>query len=565
MSSREARSHQSVDRGDDAGGLSERLEAVRRRAWPMAIAFALVLAAAAAGALFWPATYRSMGTILIEQQEVPIEYVRSTVRSYADERVQVISQHVMTTSNLLGIIDKYQLYAEQRSTATREQLVGRMHDDVQLDMISADVMDPREGATEATIAFAVGFESQSPELAMRVANDLVTLFMQKNIETRQQLAAGTTEFLSGEAERLRVGIAEIEQRIAEFKGRNYERLPEFSQTNAHMLSTAQSDVRELDGRIQALNQQISFLDSQLGQLDPRRPAVNETGQALLSPAERLRAVREQYVGDLALYTPRHPSLASLKREIYGLELQAGGGSAATAILDELEQGYTQLAEARAREPVDAADVQRLEKRIGDLVAQLRNMPIRADYGSASETVDNPAYLSIQAQRQNAITERSVLSARRGQLAARIANLEQRQLETPGVERDFSALQRELQAEQTKYGDVRQKLLEAQLAQNLETEQKGERFTLIEPPLLPQEPVRPNRPAIFALGLLGALALAVGLMLLLEVLDTRIRGRRQVVSLVGAPPLAIIPWVAEERESRRFGLWRRPAAASAAGA
>jgi uncharacterized protein involved in exopolysaccharide biosynthesis len=531
----------------------------------MAIAFALVLAAAAAGALFWPATYRSMGTILIEQQEVPIEYVRSTVRSYADERVQVISQRVMTTSNLLGIIDKYQLYAEQRSSATREQLVGRMHDDVQLDMISADVMDPREGATEATIAFAVGFESHAPELAMRVANDLVTLFMQKNIETRQQLAAGTTEFLSGEAERLRVGIAEIEQRIAEFKGRNYERLPEFSQTNAHMLSTAQTDVRELDGRIQALNQQVSFLDSQLGQLDPRRPAVNQTGQTLLSPAERLRAVREQYVGDLALYTPRHPSLASLKREIYGLELQAGGGSAATAILDELEQGYTQLAEARAREPVDAADVQRLEKRIADLVAQLRNMPIRADYGSASETVDNPAYLSIQAQRQNAITERSVLSARRGQLAARIANLEQRQLETPGVERDYSALQRELQAEQTKYADVRQKLLEAQLAQNLETEQKGERFTLIEPPLLPQEPVRPNRPAIFALGLLGALAVAVGLLLLLEVLDTRIRGRRQVVSLVGAPPLAIIPWVAEERESRRFGLWRRPAAASAAGA
>jgi uncharacterized protein involved in exopolysaccharide biosynthesis len=440
-----------------------------------------------------------------------------------------------------------------------------MHDDVQLDMISADVMDPREGATEATIAFAVGFESQSPELAMRVANDLVTLFMQKNIETRQQLAAGTTEFLSGEAERLRVGIAEIEQRIAEFKGRNYERLPEFSQTNAHMLSTAQSDVRELDGRIQALNQQISFLDSQLGQLDPRRPAVNETGQALLSPAERLRAVREQYVGDLALYTPKHPSLASLKREIYGLELQAGGGSAATAVLDELEQGYAQLADARARVPVDPAEVQRLETRIGDLAAQLRNMPIRAGRGGTTDTVDNPAYLSIQAQRQNAITERSVLSARRSQLAGRISDLEQRQLATPGVERDYSALQRELQAEQTKYGDVRQKLLEAQLAQNLETEQKGERFTLIEPPLLPQEPVRPNRPAIFALGLLGALALAVGLMLLLEVLDTRIRGRRQVVSLVGAPPLAIIPWVAEERESRRFGLWRRPAAASAAGA
>ena len=199
-------------------------------------------------------------------------------------------------------------------------------------------------------------------------------------------------------------------------------------------------------------------------------------------------------------------MASLKREIYGLELQTGGGNAAIELLNRIEDGYTQLAAARQARPPDDAEIQRLEVLVGDVVNQYKNLTIRGGRDAASTVgADNPAYVSIQAQRQNAITERSVLGARRGELSARISDLERRQLETPAVEADYSALQRELQSEQTKFADVRQKLLDAQLAQNLETEQKGERFTLIEPPMQPQEPVRPNRPAIFVLGLLGAFA------------------------------------------------------------
>jgi uncharacterized protein involved in exopolysaccharide biosynthesis len=210
-------------------------------------------------------------------------------------------------------------------------------------------------------------------------------------------------------------------------------------------------------------------------------------------------------------------------------------------------------------------LQRLELQVGELLGQYKRLPIRTTRSGDAAGADNPAYVSIQAQRQNALTERSVLMTRRADLSGRIADLERRQLETPAVERDYAALQRELQGEQTKFGEVRQKLLEAQLAENLEAEQKGERFTLIEPPFKPQKPVKPNRPAIVALGLLGALAAAIGLMVLLELLDTRIRGRRQVVSLAGAPPLAIIPWVADDEKPGRFAFWKRQPAGAAAGA
>ena len=121
---------------------------------------------------------------------------------------------------------------------------------------------------------------------------------------------------------------------------------------------------------------------------------------------------------------------------------------------------------------------------------------------------------------------------------------------PAVERDYGAMLREVQSEQAKFAEIRQKQMSAELAQNLESEQKGERFTLIEPPLQPQEPISPNRPAILALGFLLSLGAAVAIMALLEAVDTRVRGRREIIAMLGVPPLAIIPWVADEPDHRR---------------
>ncbi|MFO1466809.1 MAG: hypothetical protein U1F35_10290 [Steroidobacteraceae bacterium] len=100
--------------------------------------------------------------------------------------------------------------------------------------------------------------------------------------------------------------------------------------------------------------------------------------------------------------------------------------------------------------------------------------------------------------------------------------------------------------------MRQKEMEAQLVQNLETERKGERFTLIEPPMQPEIPVSPNRKLIVLIGAVLAIGVSIGLLFLLEATDTRIRDRDHVVQLLGVPPLAIVPYmhVREERNSQR---------------
>src|ERR1700694_5502232 len=133
-------------------------------------------------ALLWPPTYLSGATILIEQQEIPQELVRSAMTSFADQRVQVISQRVMTTQNLLSLIERYNLYPEIRLSKPREVLLQTMRNDISMKMISADVIDPRSGRpTQATIAFSVNYKSHSPELAEKVAKDLTSLYLNEHL------------------------------------------------------------------------------------------------------------------------------------------------------------------------------------------------------------------------------------------------------------------------------------------------------------------------------------------------------------------------------------------------
>jgi succinoglycan biosynthesis transport protein ExoP len=517
--------------------------AVRRRWLPMLLAGSAVLLVAVLAALFWPPTYRSTGTILIEQQEVPEDFVRSAITSYADQRVQVISQRVMTSSNLLDIIGKYDLYPEARRTKAREDIVAAMRKDIKLDMISADVMDPRQGReTRATIAFAVSFEHRSPQVAVAVANELTSLYLRKNLETRKAQATGTADFLSSEATRIGAQVTDLEQKLANFKGQHENSLPEYAQLNLQLASRARDDLRDLEARIRALDQQIVFFDSQLTQINPTATLYGDTGQRVLGAKDQLRLLQTQYATAVANYSDTHPEVLRLKREIEGLEKELGNQTNTRDTQRELEQARADLAKARETHTDAHPDVVRLTRQVAQLEEQLKNAPSTPATPVPSEQPDNPAYIQIQANRESARTERASLIAQQVQVRARLAELEQRSAATPMIERDYTALMSDLESAQKQHAEVQQKQMEAQLGENLEAERKGERFTLIEPPLEPQRPVSPNRISILIMGAVLALGAALGLMWLLEGLDTRLRSREDIIALLKVPPLAVIPWV-----------------------
>lgn len=537
--------------------LAQQAAAVRRRARPMIITAGAILAAALLAATLWPATYRSTGTILIEQQEVPTDVVRAAVTSYADQRVQVISQRVMTSANLLSIADKYKLFPEDRDRETRDVIAERVRKNIKLEMISADVVDPRQGrATKATIAFSVSYESKSPILAARVANELTTLYLSENIETRKQMAAGTAGFLKDEADRLGKRVSELEAQVAKFKTANSERLPEFAQFTVQLIDRSQQELRDLDARMRSLDQQMVFLDSQLAQIDPS--GVNySNGTHILTPRERLKMLRTDYAAGAAAYSAEHPDVKRMKREIELLSAQLGGVDASNDLNRQLIETRSELASAQERYGEDHPDVKRLQRQIVTLETQLEELaatpsPVR------EEVADNPAFIQIRSQKVAAQNEKASLLVQASQVRQRVLDLERRQSLAPEVEREYSGLMRDLQGEQLKYAEVRQKHLEAQLAENLETERKGERFTLIEPPVVAQIPVSPNRKLIVLLGVVLSGGAAFALMFLLESTDSRIRDRNHVLQLLGVPPLAIVPIIELDEERRGFPHFRRMA-------
>lgn len=545
--------------------LAERAAVLRRRVRPMLGAFVVTLAVTLVTAFAWPARYRSAGIVLIEQQEVPEDFVRAAVTSFADQRVRMISQRVMTTANLLEIIDKYDLYPERRRREPREKLLERMRGDIGLEMISADVVDPRQGRpTKATIAFTVSFESQSAAQAAKVANELTTLYLNENLQTRKQQAAETSGFLKAEAERVGAELADIDRRIANFKSEHADALPELSAVNIQLMTRADEELRGIETRVNSLSQQIVYLDAQLAQIDPTSMSYSSDGQRVLGSTDRLKLLRTQLASSAALYGAAHPDVRRLQREIAGLEQQAGENDIGNDLVRQLTEAKAGLAQARERYSASHPDVRRLERLVAAMEDAMRQSTRTAASLQRIENPDNPAYIQIKAQREAAMNERASLRGQQAELRSRIADFEQRLADSPSVEREYSVLLRDLQGAQMKYQEVRQKQMAAQVAENMETEQKGERFTLIEPPLVPEEPASPNRPLVLGLGLVLALGSAIGLPLLLESVDGRVRGRRDLLELVSVPPLAVIPWIrTEEEQIARRRHWRLGLATTAA--
>jgi len=520
----------------------------RRTFWIVASVAAL---ATLLVAVLLPATYRSMATILIEQQEIPQELVRSVITSFADQRVQIISQRVMTTQNLLSLIERYNLYPDIREKEPREVLLAKMRNDIGMHMISADVIDPRSGRpTQATIAFSVSYQSRSPDLAMKVANELTSLYLNENLTSRTQLGQQTSSFFSEEATRQRQRIDELDKTLAAFKEKHHDDLPEFTQLNIQNAERTELDLRDAESRIAALDSQTVLLQAQLAQISPNTQVYNDTGQRVFGPEDRLKALKSMLASYKARYGPDHPDILSTQREVDGLEKEVRSEDGTADRLRQLSEAKAKLASALEKYSEDHPDVVRLRHVVESLEKQ-----VQADANSAGVTAerahaDNPVYIQVKGQLDAVAVDRESAVKKRDELRAKYGDYEKRMALSPDVERQYREMARDLESAQFKYQEILSKQTEAQVSQNLETERKGEKFTLIEPPQPPEKPISPNRKLIVIVGLLLSLALGFGAIIAQESFDASVRGPADIRQLLQVPALASIPIIVTEADRKR---------------
>jgi uncharacterized protein involved in exopolysaccharide biosynthesis len=192
-----------------------------RRKWLAILAFIAPMAAGASLVAFLPNIYRSVATVLVDRQQVPETFVRSTVTSAVETRLQTISQEVLSRSRLEALINRFDLYPNLRRQARPEAVIERMRADIKLEIKSAEL----RGLREATVAFTIGYQGSDPAKAARVTNTLASFYIEENLKARERQATDTAEFLKVQLNETKKRLDEQEQRVSGFKRRHLGELP----------------------------------------------------------------------------------------------------------------------------------------------------------------------------------------------------------------------------------------------------------------------------------------------------------------------------------------------------
>jgi len=537
--------------------LAEYFEIIIRRRNVLIVSFLVVGFLGSILAVKLPPVYRSSATILIEDQQIPQSLVATTITDFADKRIQLIKQRVMTRDRVLSIIQKHKIYLDKRNKLVPSELVANFQQDAEINMISANVRDPRGGRVgAATIAFSIAFNDRSPVLAQGVANELVSLFLNENTRVRSQQAAKTTDFIEAEADKLKVEIEKIETEIMAFKAKSGNSLPEMLQSNLLSLDRSKESLRQADSGIQIAKDRMIYLtDSLIRAEEDDLADQSEQGDKPLSKAAQLRSLKAQYIHFSSLYTPKHPDTLRVKRQIQNMDSSFTGELSGLDASKELKQAEQALALLKDKYSENHPDVVKQQQRVSTLIKEL-NTKEDQDASSKKEREQGSAlYITLSSQIRSTEHKIEYLYEFKQELQQKIQELQESIDKTPLVEKDYYDLARRRSTSLNKYAEMESKYRAAKLSQTLEEEQKGEKFTLIEPPVAPDKPEKPNRKKIAIMGFALGLGVGLGLVILMELLNGAIRGPKALERVTGIQPIVVIPYIETPlevmKQSRRF--------------
>ncbi len=468
--------------------------AVRRRWFLMAPFFVAVLLAYIAGYL-WPQAYSSEALILVEQQKVPEQYVTPNVVAEPRDRLQSMTQQILSRTRVRRLIEQFNLYPNERQRMPMDEVIDKMREHIRIELVQAP------GRPMELTAFRIYFSAENPRIAQQITNELTSLFIEENLQARTQQSVGTTSFLESQLEKARQDLAEQEERQRQYKMQYLGQLPEQQQSNLQILSSLEAQLRATTDALQRAEQQKIYLESIHGEYQRMRRSLEEqdaTGRASTGSAleGNVRETRKQLAEMEAKYTPKHPDVVRLKG---------------------------QLARLEARQNADAGLVGKAESGASKAAASIE-----------------PNAIEIQSRLKAVSAEIDSRKRDTDELRKRIGGFQGRLDMTPVREQQLAEVTRSYENSRQYYQSLLQKKLQSELATNLEKRQQGEQFRILDPASLPQKPSQPNRLSILLIGWLVGISVGLGLTAFREIMDRTLRTSREVIESIQIPVLIQIP-------------------------
>jgi len=470
--------------------LTDYIEVLKRR-WLGALGIALLLIAASVW-LAWslPATYESNGTVLVEREEIPEGLVNRTVTGYAQERIEDIKQRALTRERLVEMAKQHDLYSELLDKEDVTTAVSKMRQALAIELLDVE-QNPgnRRGQSKVVIAFTVAFQTDDAEVAQAVVTEVMDIFLEENQALRIEQSGEVVSFFERTSTELEGEIDEIERKISVYKQSRAFALPDQVLSSRRKLSDLEQDLISLADRERAVINQRNELDVQLENMDPYYSGGGSS--RVISPGAQLVQARVELAAARERYSDIHPEIGRLELLITGLEKEVGQSG-------------------------------------------------RGNQNQSASSPTNPEYLRAESKLKSLGVDLLALVSQRKQLRSEISDLEASILQAPEVERELRAMSIELETSRRQYKELRDKEMDARLAADVEIDQKGGGFRILESASLPSVPVSPDRAGFVALGFLVAVFVALLWMFLAEMLDRSVRGQRGLLRATGLVPIAIVP-------------------------
>lgn len=508
----------------------------RRKALLIGIAIPIALLSILL-ALTLPDIYTSSALVEIDEPSSAQSLTgNSGESSYADQYVQNLKGIVLTDGNLRRLLGEHQLYPDIEDESAR---LKRLRRDINVKIVTTPIIDPRTGRERLVVdAFTLSYDNRVPEKAQKGAQWLVAAFLAEHRRQRQGRASSTAEFYAREAERVRAHVAELEGKLAEFKRANQGRLPELTELNMSMMDRTESQIAANEMQARSLRQDRVFLVAQLEQ------------QRSMGPdSSSVRSLEDQYNRMRSQYDESHPDMVALRRQIDSLKYGTSA-AAGSSLRSQLNAKRATLAESRQRYGEEHPDIRRLQRDIATLEARIASGE-RSDVSLSDGTAVG---MQLRTQISAIDSQLASITAQNAELRAKLASLEQSVTATPQVEREYANATRDLTIAREKYEQLLNRQMDAEVSEAAIVGGRADEFRLIQSPMLPAVPSKPQRLAILFVGLVAAVLLALGITVLVEALDPKVRGARDVRDLLAVSPLVAIPTIRNSR-SRRRSAWR----------
>jgi len=501
----------------------------RRRWWILLPVFICWLAV---WGISWvlPSTYQSEALILLKQQNVPDLYVVPNVIATPQDRLQTISQQVLSRTRLEATIDRFHLYPPNhglRAIIPSGDPIERMRKDIEIELVQAP------GHPGEFTAFKIRYTAESPKDAQQVNAELTSPFVNENVEAQQTLSEDTTTFLENQSAAARTKMEEQEAKVAEFKARHIGELPSLLQMNGQqILAAIQAQLQNTHQALDSARQHRLFLEAQLRQLQLVQASPGRSGDGTVNG-----------IADSTITAAQE-----LDKELAVLRLR----------LQDFQGRYTE----------DYPDVVELKQKIGQKETQkklaeneMASNPARrkATISGTEPEVQNglsPSPLQLENQLNANQIEIHNYQNRESKLESQISEYLGHLNMVPEVERELESISRGYEESKANYNSLLQKQMQSQLATSLEERQKGEQFRLLDPASLPSKHMTPNRFKFSLGGLALGMVLGLGIVAVLELTDVRIRQIKDFQPLVQAPLLVSIPRLSTQSEDDVHVISRR---------